>query len=96
MPHSCEVEYARSNASTCRVCLAKIPKGDLRIGPRAGALMATRWHHFKCFPRMTAQNWMLKNLPADPSSLNGLSTIKKSDQKKVCTLWKAQQMNRNK
>lgn len=27
-----EVEYAKSNMATCRVCMAKIPKDELRIG----------------------------------------------------------------
>lgn len=30
--HRFDVEYAKSNMATCRVCMAKIPKGELRIG----------------------------------------------------------------
>mmetsp|Transcript_41002 Transcript_41002/g.130295 ORF Transcript_41002/g.130295 Transcript_41002/m.130295 type:complete len:281 (-) Transcript_41002:126-968(-) len=30
--HRFEVEYAKSSMATCRVCMAKIPKGALRIG----------------------------------------------------------------
>lgn len=31
------MEYAKSNMATCRVCMAKIPKGALRIGHLQGA-----------------------------------------------------------
>mmetsp|Transcript_64500 Transcript_64500/g.181456 ORF Transcript_64500/g.181456 Transcript_64500/m.181456 type:complete len:283 (+) Transcript_64500:159-1007(+) len=117
-----EVEYAKSSMATCRVCMAKIPKGSLRIGHvqadlpgdttreaplendatapapdgaaahdrRAAAMAgAIRWHHFECFPRMKGASWMAKNLPADPAALNGFGAIKKADQKRISSVWKA-------
>mmetsp|Transcript_71495 Transcript_71495/g.155295 ORF Transcript_71495/g.155295 Transcript_71495/m.155295 type:complete len:290 (-) Transcript_71495:310-1179(-) len=121
-----QIEYSKSNMATCRVCMAKIPKGVLRIGhlqtdadmdfapapasaaelendataPAAAARKekdtqlsyvagATRWHHFECFPNMKGAKWMAANLPPDPDSVQGLGALKKPDQKKLRSLWKA-------
>mmetsp|Transcript_23760 Transcript_23760/g.38118 ORF Transcript_23760/g.38118 Transcript_23760/m.38118 type:complete len:282 (-) Transcript_23760:52-897(-) len=49
---------------------------------------ATRWHHFECFPRMKGAKWMSANLPASPGKIQGFSSLKKADQKKLESLWK--------
>eukprot|EP00403_Amphidinium_massartii_P004777 CAMPEP_0178384026 /NCGR_PEP_ID=MMETSP0689_2-20121128/7303_1 /TAXON_ID=160604 /ORGANISM="Amphidinium massartii, Strain CS-259" /LENGTH=260 /DNA_ID=CAMNT_0020004261 /DNA_START=38 /DNA_END=819 /DNA_ORIENTATION=- len=85
--------------ATCRVCMAKIPKGVLRIGhlqdaPQGDSAMtfaagATRWHHFECFPRMRGAKWMVVNLPSDVTIIDGYDDIEVNDQKVLKTMWEA-------
>mmetsp|Transcript_66042 Transcript_66042/g.157926 ORF Transcript_66042/g.157926 Transcript_66042/m.157926 type:complete len:256 (+) Transcript_66042:66-833(+) len=97
--HRFEVGYSKSNMATCRVCMAKIPKGVLRIGhlqdaPQGDSAMtfaagATRWHHFECFPRMRGAKWMVVNLPSDVTIIDGYDDIEVNDQKVLKTMWEA-------
>lgn len=64
--------------------------GDTKEADRLQAVAgATRWHHFECFPRMKGAKWMAANLPANAGEINGFADLKKADQKKLSSMWKA-------
>lgn len=76
------LELARSAQSSCKVCRAKIGKGDPRVGveridERFGATMF--WHHAACF------NWQSHSVHAekDFAGVPGFSALDAASQKRV-------------
>jgi len=94
-----EVEYAKSNRSTCKKCKDKIDKDLVRVGFKAAvpedaegaaAHIGSSWHHFGCFPQAKGTVWFKKHLTADmATSVEGLEALKTEDRDVVAELFKA-------
>eukprot|EP00118_Oscarella_pearsei_P026283 m.309715 g.309715 ORF g.309715 m.309715 type:complete len:959 (+) comp47446_c0_seq1:38-2914(+) len=84
-----QVEYAKSNRSTCRSCEEKIAKGEVRIGRveeaedgaaddgRRYPAPAVRWFHVECFSEETAGTGI------KATSFDRIGDLKKSDQDRL-------------
>jgi len=100
MPSFCfEVEYAKSNRSTCKYCKGKIDKDLVRVGFKAevpedaegsAAHMGCAWHHFACFAKAKGKAWFNKHLTVDTcEKVAGLDALKDEDRIAVLELFKA-------
>jgi hypothetical protein len=71
------IEYAKSARSTCKGCKLKIEKSELRCGNSVdtGDHPMCSWFHLECYK--------VPNKLEDASQLEGLSDLKKEDQKKT-------------
>lgn len=97
-----ELEYARSGRAACKVCQGKIDKDTLRVGTKLKVdkdkvgdgdvakmthlLESTRWHHFRCFPKMRGVKWFKEHLP-EPSECSGFEALKEDDREHIAALF---------